>query len=84
MILQVGIPLFLTLMLGIALSLVVVPSKFFNFLSSIYGYNMQPRVPPWRLRLIGVVQSIIVSGMLFLWWSSRGSVTKQLPRLGTD
>jgi hypothetical protein len=72
MVLQVGIPLLLTPMLCIALSLAIAPVRFFSFLSAIYRYNMQPRVTPWRLRLVGAVQSIILSGMLFLWWNSRG------------
>jgi len=70
MILQLGIPLILIVMLSITLALAIAPTKLFGFLSSIYGYNLQPPAPPWKLRLIGIVQSIFVSAFIFIWWKS--------------
>lgn len=70
MILRVAILVFLLIVLLITVSIAINPRRFFGYLSSIYRYEMHPAGPDWKLRLVGIVQSIFVLMMIFLWWKS--------------
>src|SRR5579883_2346498 len=67
-VMKFAIPLFLAFTLLITLAFAIFPVRFFDWLSSVYGRDMNPgRTPPNTLRWIGIIQSIFVLGLLVIW-----------------